>query len=139
MPRIGEFTETDFGLRGEIVTPDRTSTYEYERSARSGIDYIVKAPNGAEVGAAWDRESQRGDSTYIRSKIDDPDREQPLSFNLINEGNGIYGAMYSREAQKKSEQAREPRDMSEAMNTHQGPESGPSPEPDPSKAQSRSQ
>lgn len=102
MPKIGEFTETEYGYRGEISTPERVSTYELHRNNQKETDnhpdHIIKSPNGAEVGAAWDRKNQETGTSYLSYDIDDPTRSQRLQGNLSqNERTGNLDAYFSRD------------------------------------------
>lgn len=103
MPRIGEFEKTENGFRGSITTPEKSSNYIFEKNAEKETeqhpDYIIKAPNGAEVGAAWDAKSQGTGKDYVSYDIDDPTRAQPLRGNLsANEQSGKWDVYFSRDS-----------------------------------------
>ena len=123
MPKIGEFRQTDYGYEGEVSTPELVSTYQIRRSIEpqgsGGPDYTINAPNGAEVGAAWDKVSNQNNNAYLRLSIDDPVRSEKIQANMVNEGNGRWGVLFNRaNDQSKSGAPQEPRDMSETMRSH---------------------
>ncbi|MCC7428673.1 MAG: DUF736 domain-containing protein [Alphaproteobacteria bacterium] len=100
MPRIGEFHEAEHGLKGHIHTREGKFNIELHRIEGAGADgphYDVKAPNGAEIGAAWNKVGKTSNETYIRLSVDDMSMPSKIQGNLVKEGNGRYGLIWNRE------------------------------------------
>lgn len=93
MPRTGEFQQTDFGFKGHLLTREGRFSVELHRTEGDDQDrphYEAKAPNGADIGAAWDRIGEQSKEPYVRVSIDDMSMSQRIVGNLINEGNGTW-------------------------------------------------
>ena len=123
MPKIGEFNETDYGYRGEIRTSEKVSSYDLyrndEKETDNQPDYIITSPNGAEVGAAWERENRETGTVYLSYDIDDPTRSQRLQGNLSpNDRTGNLDAYFSR---NQGENRRAARGSSEPQGGMDGP------------------
>src|SRR5690606_31722883 len=74
MPRIGEFKETDYGLKGHIHMREGRFDIELHHTGnkdKDGPHYQAKAPNGAEIGAAWNKIGASSHEPYLRLSIDD--------------------------------------------------------------------
>lgn len=113
MPRIGEFPETDYGFKGHIHTRDGRVPVELrhiEGAEKDGPHFQVMAPNGAEIGAAWDRVGEKSKERYVRASIDDMTLPQKIQGNLVNEGNGKWGMMWQREGRSASKENQATRD-----------------------------
>lgn len=113
MPRIGEFTETDYGYQGHIHTRDGRATVELRRiegAQEDGPHYQAMAPNGADIGAGWDRIAEKSKERYVRVNIDDMTLPQKVQANLVREGNGNWGLMWNRDRSRENQQA-QTRDM----------------------------
>lgn len=99
MPRIGEFHETSYGLKGHIHIREGRFDVELHRNGKDdaeGPHYQAKAPNGAEIGAAWNKIGERSKGPYIRLSIDDMTIPSKIQGNLVKEGNGNWGLIWNR-------------------------------------------
>lgn len=99
MPRIGEFEQTENGYRGYVHTRNGRDTVELSRidgADKDGPHYQAKAPNGAEIGAGWDRIAEESKQPYVRVSIDDVTLPQKIQANLVREENGRWGLMWQR-------------------------------------------
>lgn len=114
MPRIGEFAKMENGFKGYVHTRDGRHPVELhsiEGAEKDGPHYQAMAPNGAEIGAAWDRIGEKSKEPYIRVSIDDMALPQKIQGNLINEGDGKWGLMWQREGRSAARENQQSRDQ----------------------------
>lgn len=100
MPRIGEFKETEYGFQGHIHSREGRFNVELHRNGnedKDGPHYEAKAPNGAEIGAGWNKIGASSHEPYVRLSIDDMSMPSKIQGNLVNEGNGQWGLIWNRE------------------------------------------
>jgi uncharacterized protein (DUF736 family) len=91
MASIGNFTVTNTGYKGEIVTMSVqqknvrivTETEQASENAPSHRVFVGRA----EIGAAWRKQSQEG-RDYLSVKLDDPSFVAPIYANLFAEDDG---------------------------------------------------
>ena len=109
--KIGTFTQEELGYIGYIDTAGlcvadvRFIRMPLKRS--SGPDFVILAAgdNGQfELGAAWIKTSQKGKS-YLSVKLDGPTLAQPINCALINQANGSFALVWSRDDRKEEDQA----------------------------------
>ena len=94
MNMIGKFQQTENGYSGSIHTLDiqedavTLTPIPASPGNRKKPDYSI-ATRGAQIGAAWKRQSKAG-RDYLRLKIDDPALNQPIFANLLEEETGFH-------------------------------------------------
>lgn len=99
MARIGEFVATENGYKGQVKTMEMrldVQLLRIEGADADGPHYQAVAANGADIGAAWDRKTQKGGEPYLRVNLDDPSMPRKIQANLVNEGEGKMGLMWQR-------------------------------------------
>ncbi len=89
---IGSFQTADDGYAGQLrtltldamvaIVPARPIDAE---NAPAWRVLLVEADTGVEIGAGWERQSERAGS-YIALQIDDPALGMPIRANLIRSG-----------------------------------------------------
>ena len=105
MARIGEFTATDNGYKGQVRTMEMRFDVQLVRipdAKADGPHYQALSSNGADIGAAWDRKSQSGGEPYLRVNLDDPSMPRKIQANLVNEAEGKMGLMWQRPTRQVS-------------------------------------
>lgn len=50
----------------------------------------------AEVGAAWNRTSERSGKPYLAVRLDDPSFARPFTANLLEQDDGSYSLLWTR-------------------------------------------
>lgn len=107
MPRIGEFEQTDYGFKGYVHTRDGRPPVELRRiegADKDGPHYQAMAPNGAEIGAAWDRVGEKSKEAYVRVSIDDMALPQKIQGNLVRGEDDKWGLIWQRNGRTNDNQ-----------------------------------
>ncbi len=123
MPKIGEFTETEFGFSGAIRTREGRSEVNLvtnDAGHEGGPDYTARAPNGAEVGAGWNKVSAKTGNPYVRVSIDDVTLPQKIQANLVREASGAWGLIWNRENDRGPSSEAQAQPQREADQTNGG-------------------
>ncbi|MBE1529840.1 uncharacterized protein (DUF736 family) [Sphingopyxis sp. OAS728] len=101
---IGNFQSADDGFAGQIrtllldamiaIVPAQPSDTE---NAPAWRVLLVEADNGIEIGAGWERRSERAGS-YVALQIDDPVLGAPIRANLLRsaQNEDEYHLLWSR-------------------------------------------
>ncbi|MBF0250773.1 MAG: DUF736 domain-containing protein [Alphaproteobacteria bacterium] len=97
---IGTFDKDGEGFYGKIKTMMLSIPVSIKSVKRNGDNspthrVISKSQSGTEIGAAWERDSQHGNS-YVSVKLDCPSLPQPINCNLI-EKDGKYLLLWERQ------------------------------------------
>jgi uncharacterized protein (DUF736 family) len=110
---IGKFMQADEGYVGNIiglglkVTSITFSPVPAKQG--SGPDFVVLGndEDGGqyEVGAAWQRVSEKKGKPYLSVKLDGPTLVAPIHCALIEQQLGTYGLIWNRDSRKEEEQA----------------------------------
>ena len=96
MATIGTFTKTERGYTGDIQTltiKAKVALTPVTSGGDTAPDYRVTAGT-AEIGAAWIRTSEAGNS-YLAIKLDDPSFPAPIYANLVDR-NGKQVLIWTR-------------------------------------------
>jgi len=103
---IGSFQSADDGFAGHIrtllldvmiaIVPAQPSDTD---NAPAWRVLLVEADNGIEIGAGWERRSERAGS-YVALQIDDPVLGMPIRANLLRsvQNEDEYHLLWSRPA-----------------------------------------
>jgi uncharacterized protein (DUF736 family) len=109
--KIGTFTQQEQGYVGSVETAGfRVADVTFSPmpvKQGSGPDFVILAAgdNGEfELGAAWSKTSKAGKS-YLSVKLDGPTLAQPINCALINQANGSFALVWSRDDRKEEDQA----------------------------------
>jgi uncharacterized protein (DUF736 family) len=110
---IGKFSQdadgyvdeiTGFGLKVASVTFSPVPAQQ-----GSGPDFVVlgndETDGEYEIGAAWQRVSEKKGKPYLSVKLDGPTLAAPIHCALIEQLNGSYGLIWNRDSRKEEEQA----------------------------------
>lgn len=101
---IGSFQSADDGYAGQIRTLLLDAMIAIVPAQPSGAEnapawrvLLVEADTGVEIGAGWERRSERAGS-YIALQIDDPALGVPLRANLLRsaQNEDEYHLLWSR-------------------------------------------
>lgn len=104
MPQIGTFTRNDDGFFGNITTltiDAKLAILPTELfDADNAPDHRIFC-EGMEIGAAWDRTSEKA-GAYLSVSIDDPSFTQPIRANLFQSDaeNSVWGLHWSRQSKR---------------------------------------
>lgn len=94
MATIGTFTSKDGKWTGTIRTMTinvKAQMVPVAEKSEDGPDYRIFA-GGAELGAAWQRESKDGETPYLSISLDDPSFAGPMRaafFEKPEDGTGV--------------------------------------------------
>ena len=131
MPSLGHWSKTDYGVEGSNLLPDQKPEYLLleTNKEKSGPDdnrpdYILKAANGAELGAGFEKTS-RSENRYISVSYDNATTGVSYNFNLIDRGRGSFEAIYSNKERSRSYQAAAREQETQAERQSSPPESTP--------------
>jgi len=114
MARIGEFMATDNGYKGQVRTMEMrfdVQLVRIEGAKEEGPHYQAVSANGADIGAAWDRKTQKGGEPYLRVNLDDPSMPRKIQANLVTEAEGKMGLMWQRQARSISRDREKAQEM----------------------------
>ena len=111
---IGKFTQaTDGCFEGGIIglgLKVASITFSPVPAKQgSGPDFVVLGNDEDgrqyEIGAAWQRVSEKKGKPYLSVKLDGPTLAAPIYCALIEQQNGYYGLIWNRDSRKDEEQA----------------------------------
>jgi uncharacterized protein (DUF736 family) len=96
---IGQFKKEgeifNGGIRTLTISASRVRIIPVDKLSDTAPDFRVYA-NGAEIGAAWKRESEEGNE-YLSLKIDDPSLAKPFYARLVGNGEpGEHALIWTR-------------------------------------------
>lgn len=114
MARIGEFTATENGYKGQVRTMEMRFDVQFVRikgAKEEGPHYKAVSAGGAEIGAAWERKSQSGGEPYLRVNLDDPSMPRKIQANLVHQSDGKMGLMWQRPNRQISRDRDDAQDM----------------------------
>lgn len=97
MANIGTFTRDGDKITGAINTLAMKAKVTFQRIDKASPrmpDYRIYA-NGAEIGAAWSKTSER-ERSYLSVKLDDPSFGDAIYCRLIELEDGRHQLLWSR-------------------------------------------
>jgi uncharacterized protein (DUF736 family) len=109
---IGKFTQSGEGYEGEItgfaLKVAGINIRPMLTKQSSGPDFVVFGTDEAgqpyEMGAAWKRVSEKKGKQYLSVKLDGPTLAAPINCALIEQLDGRFNLVWSRDSRKEEEQ-----------------------------------
>lgn len=100
MPTPGTFRKTENGFEGEVFLDDgrgRQKRTLVRNTSENGPDFHLEAANGAPIGAAWEKKSERTGNSWISISEDNAtSRNGPINYSLHHRGGNEWDAVFSR-------------------------------------------
>jgi uncharacterized protein (DUF736 family) len=106
MPVIGTFSAVKDGYAGTIKTltiSAKVNILANDRKENEGAPDFRIVMGTTEIGAAWRRNKQGSEGTYLRVKVDDPSLPQPIWGALIETSeDGVARLLWRREKREEN-------------------------------------